>query len=73
MTWGPPEEGEGRRKRQQELPVTRPELTVTQYTVVVGEEEILEPYDPIPLSSVMRVINVRILGDSEMKLECIKL
>ena len=60
VTWAPGE-GEGeeqRKKRQEDLPIVRPELMVTQYTVVVGDEEITEPYDPIPFSSVQRNINV---------------
>ena len=51
---GPSQTGQ-RKKRQAAL---MPNMELTQYTVVVGTEEIEGPYDPIPTSSIQRDINV---------------
>lgn len=45
------------RRRRRRQAVSAP-TEVTQYTVVVGEQE-LEPYDPIPISSAQRHVDVR--------------
>ena len=51
---GPSQTGQ-RKKRQA---VVMPNMELTQYTVVVGTEEIEGLYDPIPTSSIRRDINV---------------